>query len=112
MKGVALVKPNPSDLCGQTLDERIEIFLKTWLRQLYRAVEEGTVAIYCQNQRDPPPVIDYAVFPKVLALLHDLNKGVFKNDFGKKDLQQYIWCEPILGVQQASGGTILQTCVT
>ena len=48
---------------------------------------------------------------KVHALLHELKhssmgrfiKGAFKHQFGKKALQQYIRCELVLRVQQASG---------
>ena len=49
VKGVAEGKVNPCDLCGQSFDERTEIFLTVWLRQLLPEVEDGTDILYRQN---------------------------------------------------------------
>jgi len=68
VKGRAEGSVNPCDLC-----ERIVISLTTRLRKLLRAVEEGTAATYRQNQRDPPPVVDYIVFFQALSKVKEWN---------------------------------------
>ena len=57
---------------NEAFDEQIEIFLTIGLRQPHGTVEEGTAPIYHQNQRDPHPVVDYAVFLKALLANHDI----------------------------------------
>ena len=49
-----------------------EIFLTTRLRQLYRAVEDGTGFLYRQNKSKAPPTVKYMAFLTSLFASHGM----------------------------------------